>query len=472
MLVSNSNSLKDDMKPNFQKFLTRKHAVLTDDILVSAWNDEGRFKKLTGLNEYVQNLEIIDGDFYFDKNWMDGISARYKNKDPQFFQGFIKKGIMHGEKLKKFARNLKIENKKPEDLKKDFWRSVELLKNLLVFLPETHPLAKVIENKSIEILKNKGINNNKIQDILLEISYPRKYNSPVLEQIDLLKIKTKFKKDRAFNLDLALQRHAKRYSFLGYREPFSHGYPISFFKNRVIEPLSGNNKYGASGKQEIRFSAAEKKMINIMRDFVYFRNYRTEKLYESLYYLEPLWTTLGAQCGLNAGSDFGYLLLGDAEKLLSKKTKISGATIKKRRAGYGVLLHNDKMWLIIGDALRKKKAATSEIKESVKEIRGMVACRGRAKGIVKIIAKASEQSKINNGDILVAPMTTPDLMPSMKKAAAFITDEGGITCHAAIVAREMNKPCIIGTKVATKALKDGDFIEVDANQGIVRILKK
>ena len=59
---------------------------------------------------------------------------------------------------------------------------------------------------------------------------------------------------------------------------------------------------------------------------------------------------------------------------------------------------------------------------------------------------------------------------AMEKAAAFVTDEGGITCHAAIIAREMKKPCIIGTKNATKVLKDGDIVEVDANTGIVKII--
>jgi pyruvate,water dikinase len=58
----------------------------------------------------------------------------------------------------------------------------------------------------------------------------------------------------------------------------------------------------------------------------------------------------------------------------------------------------------------------------------------------------------------------------MEKAAAFITDEGGITCHAAIVSRELKKPCIIGTKIATQVLKDGDLVEVDANNGVVKIM--
>ena len=60
----------------------------------------------------------------------------------------------------------------------------------------------------------------------------------------------------------------------------------------------------------------------------------------------------------------------------------------------------------------------------------------------------------------------------MQRASAFVTDEGGITCHAAIVAREMRKPCIVGTRVATRVLKDGDIVEVDANSGIVRIIKQ
>ena len=80
-------------------------------------------------------------------------------------------------------------------------------------------------------------------------------------------------------------------------------------------------------------------------------------------------------------------------------------------------------------------------------------------------------SQLKEGEILVSPMTIPDFLPAMKKAAAFVTDEGGILCHAAIVAREMKKPCIVGTKFATQVLEDGDYIEVDANRGIVTLIK-
>ena len=107
-----------------------------------------------------------------------------------------------------------------------------------------------------------------------------------------------------------------------------------------------------------------------------------------------------------------------------------------------------------------------------KDIKGVSANRGFANGKVKVVFIREELNKVDEGDILIAPMTTPWYMPAMKKAAAIVTDEGGITCHAAIISRELGKPCIIGTKIATKVLHDGDLVEVDADNGVVRILEK
>jgi pyruvate,water dikinase len=69
-------------------------------------------------------------------------------------------------------------------------------------------------------------------------------------------------------------------------------------------------------------------------------------------------------------------------------------------------------------------------------------------------------------------MTFPSFISAMQKAAAFVTDEGSITCHAAIIAREMKKPCIVGTKIATQILHDGDLVDVDADNGVVKIIEK
>ncbi|GEM_PF-941518 len=106
--------------------------------------------------------------------------------------------------------------------------------------------------------------------------------------------------------------------------------------------------------------------------------------------------------------------------------------------------------------------------EDKKEIKGNIASRGFAKGRVKVLKDASEGYKMEKGDILVTTMTTPDFLPYMEKAAAVITDEGGVTCHAAIVSREFGIPCIVGTDNATEVLKDGDLVEVDAINGKIK----
>jgi len=110
------------------------------------------------------------------------------------------------------------------------------------------------------------------------------------------------------------------------------------------------------------------------------------------------------------------------------------------------------------------------IEKDVTEIRGMIACPGKVEGEVVVINKESEFCKMQPGKILVTNSTRPEFVPLMKMATAIVTDEGGITSHAAVVSRELKVPCIIGTQVATKKLKDGDRVLVNANQGVVIVL--
>lgn len=106
-------------------------------------------------------------------------------------------------------------------------------------------------------------------------------------------------------------------------------------------------------------------------------------------------------------------------------------------------------------------------------IKGQSAYKGKVTGRVKIILDPSDSKlRFSKGDILVTGMTRIEFLPLLKKSAGFITDSGGILSHAAISARELKKPCIIGTKNATKLLKDEDMVEVDADNGVVKILKK
>ncbi len=109
----------------------------------------------------------------------------------------------------------------------------------------------------------------------------------------------------------------------------------------------------------------------------------------------------------------------------------------------------------------KEKVATSAILE------GLGASPGIAFGEAKLVSGASELGKVKDGDILVAVMTTPDMVPAMKRAAAIVTDEGGLTCHAAIVSRELGCPAVVGTRKATQLLTDGMKITVDGEKGLV-----
>ena len=113
------------------------------------------------------------------------------------------------------------------------------------------------------------------------------------------------------------------------------------------------------------------------------------------------------------------------------------------------------------DELKKRAARLPII------VKGDPASPGIASGPVKNIKSARQINKVISGDVLVTQMTTPDFVPAMKKAAAIVTDEGGRTCHAAIVSRELGIPCIVGTDDGTKKLKNGTVVTVNASDGIV-----
>jgi phosphohistidine swiveling domain-containing protein len=110
--------------------------------------------------------------------------------------------------------------------------------------------------------------------------------------------------------------------------------------------------------------------------------------------------------------------------------------------------------------------------QDVSQLKGNIANKGVARGYARIINNLKDAHEFSDGNIVVSINTSPSLMPILIKCSGIVTDEGGIMCHAAIVSRELNKPCIIGTKVATKVIKNGDLIEIDANKGTVTILKR
>lgn len=100
-------------------------------------------------------------------------------------------------------------------------------------------------------------------------------------------------------------------------------------------------------------------------------------------------------------------------------------------------------------------------------VQGLAASHGRAAGTVRVLQSADQGDQLLAGEVLVAPMTSPDWVPTMRRAVALVTDGGGVTCHAAIVSRELGVPCVVGARNATKVLRDGEVVTVDGALGVV-----
>ncbi|MBI5389508.1 hypothetical protein HZB01_03965, partial [Candidatus Woesearchaeota archaeon] len=139
---------------------------------------------------------------------------------------------------------------------------------------------------------------------------------------------------------------------------------------------------------------------------------------------------------------------------------------------YLLLVKNGKVVYVKGgkeaQAIVDKEIQKIEI--TAKQVNGLPASAGKAIGCARIIYTAHDLKKVKKGDIMIAVTTHPDFVPAMQASAAIVTDQGGMTSHAAIVAREFKKPCVVGTRLATKVFRDGDMIEVDAVMGTVRLV--
>jgi len=166
----------------------------------------------------------------------------------------------------------------------------------------------------------------------------------------------------------------------------------------------------------------------------------------------------------------------DSEKKKQVAEQMNGKFHKKYLAGYFETAASEEFgtWFIdysplLGELFENDRVQIGEttIQPTTQTdlIRGMGCNRGKARGRVRIVRDLT--TEFQDGEILVCAMTTPELVPLMQRASAIVTDLGGILCHAAIISRELGKPCVVGTEKSTKLLKDGDIVEVDAENGVV-----
>jgi phosphohistidine swiveling domain-containing protein len=187
--------------------------------------------------------------------------------------------------------------------------------------------------------------------------------------------------------------------------------------------------------------------------------------------VDKLLRALSGKLSISA-SDLRLLNLQELETYCSNSTHNRfRQIIRKRKRGYFMYENQIYSLASLKNFLKQKLFILHEPNlPNRRVLTGQIAYPGLVQGRVKVVFNRQQAAKVRKGDILVATMTTPWFIPLMQKAAAYVTDEGGIMCHAAVIAREYKKPCVIGTKIATKVLRDGDLVEVNANQGRVRKL--
>lgn len=311
-----------------------------------------------------------------------------------------------------------------------------------------------------------------------------------LIKIALLVINGKIKKK---TINRKITRHANKYGFIPCYDVIDKPWDERYFRKSlnslikdgrhklVIELRKINQSYKKRRWlfkmliKKIRASKEDKGLLQMVHDIIYIKDERDDYRRRQSYTIQPLFQELARRFKLPVRGSL-YLIREEMLDWFSTgKLPVTKTEIKQRMAGYCLLSTNNRpVKIMSGQKMRKflhsqKFNLNSGVNSAV---RGLIGNQGLVRGSVCLVYTKHDLKKVVAGDIMVAVTTNPDYVPAMRRCKAFVTDEGGITSHAAIVAREMSKPCIIGTKVATRTFIDGDLVEVDANKGIVKILKR
>jgi len=261
-------------------------------------------------------------------------------------------------------------------------------------------------------------------------------------------------------------------SYLGTKH-FSTADVIDRAEQLKEEPRSNSTEHIRKQKDailaEFDLTARERFIITTIEQCFHWQDNRKKYILQSIEVLEPVVQAVADRFNIDV-SDLKFITPDelDSQRLAGSHFQTE---LRQRREHSVYYATPDETYIFTGSDYdffaQELKVETDGLGH---DLQGVVASPGNVRGVVKICESVSEIDKIQTGEILVASMTRPEYLPAMQKAAAIVTDEGGITSHAAIVSRELGKPCVIGTKYATRVLKDGDKVEVDADHGVVRKL--
>jgi len=391
-------------------------------------------KELTIINDSI--FKIIDKENYKFINTFDKLQTKYRSE--------IKKKI----KLLEQTKAPKIE----------LLASIfEKTSTILVVFEILRYMSNFLEEAIMTRFKELNINPIPLAELLEKDTKSETYKFN--HEIALLSINKKpVPSDKINNL-------IKNYGYLN--QFFLSG---NVYSNKdIVEQIQKYTENGIIHQKHNFKDNKLNKLVEIMNRFSVVRFLNNEITNKALFKLKPYIKNVAKKNNLSY-EEILSLPLEEFFKLLNKN-KIS---LPKKLWGTNVaVISIDKNYILNHRDYDKFKKEYFSIKYSNdKEITGIPTFKGIVRGKAKIIMGCEDFHKFKENDILVCSMTDPYYVPLMKKASAFITDIGGILCHAAIVSRELNKPCIIGTKIATKVISDNDLIEVNSITGKIRILKK
>lgn len=458
-------------------------------------------------NENVTYLHKI-------KDWkkVHDLLVNKMKREPKFLEYIFQNIETKGKKLVEFSRQVSRQNLKNKTAKQllSLYNRYCKLNQIVYDYGLTIPIldfqkTTYLSDELNKILKQK-VKSQQIQEYFSILTTPTRETFDKKEELELLKIIVKikqskklislFKKDtgtilkelKSTNLTInkRLDQHTKKYAWIiyVYNGPAAdENYFVEIIKNylekkfdlkkeirKIKKDLKDLKNKQRKYLDKLKTNKYQKKIAKLAKDVVFFKAYRRALQSQSYYYIEKLLSEIARRLNLTL-KQVKMLFPSEVEiGLLKNKVNIDLINQRIKLVIFG--RENGKKFELIDKKAEKFKKLIKEekISKKIKILKGTCACAGKVKGIVKIINSPNEMEKMSNGDILISASTNPNLMPAIKKASAIVTDEGGLTCHAAIVSREFNIPCVVGTNIGTKVLKDKDKVEINATKGIVKKL--
>ncbi len=429
-------------------------------------------------------LSFIDGriTWYGIKNIIDQVvkeNTSFIIKNPDYMKKVKKRFLKKLEKLNDFLKKIKkidyssLSNKGLWKLYFDYiklYRSSYLWSEPLPFL-----VKETLSDYIKEVLVKKGVSD--VNEYVSLLVSPNKMSFMMREEYDLLKIACK---PKLFNS--MINKHVNDYNWLVYDygvKVLKESYFVQRLKKMNDPSVQLNNiecKFKDLKKKQVLLKKKLKldrnliKIIEVVKICSFLMDHKKEVFTKSHLIFRPVLKEIAKRLKLNLKL-VQYLTIEEIRQGLLFDKKYCKEDINKRDDYSIFIFKNNGIKMLVGKEAKQffnEKLKTKSVNSDVKVLKGTSASLGKVRGQVKVIVNTKQLNKLRKGDVLVAVMTSPDYIVAMRKASAIITDEGGMTCHAAIVSRELGIPCIVNTKIATKLLKDGDLVEVDANKGVVR----